>query len=114
MQYLLHLLLSAISQKYWNELISILKIKLNVYKSKIRRMIVEPCDDNQLNRKLKSPFVFSSKFLVTMHFFENALLVTDIKCFVDKFEILMTDLGGVNTEKFMFTITSQTSNQGLR
>ena len=29
------------------------KIKLNVYKSKIRRMIVGPFDDNQVNRKTK-------------------------------------------------------------
>ena len=61
-------------------------------------MIVEPCDDNQLNRKLKSPFVFSSKFLVTMHFFENALLVGDM--FFN--EILVTDLGAVDTKKTVY------------
>ena len=58
-------------------------------------MIVEPCDDNQLNRKLKSPFVFSSKFLVKMHFFENALLVADM--FFN--EMLVTDLGAVDSKK---------------
>ena len=59
-------------------------------------MIVEPCDDNQLNRKLKSPFVFSEKFLATM-IFEKALLMTDVNDVGDKFEVLVTDLTVLST-----------------
>ena len=60
-------------------------------------MIVEPCDDNQLNRKLKSPFVFSEKFLATMHF-PLTRVGDECRTYVgDIFEMLVTHLAIVVT-----------------